>query len=63
MVPLPARIRPARDWVMAAGPPRGRSARTPAAVLTMGTDLAAADGFLVEQGRCELFVLGGWNPS
>ena len=48
---------------MAAGSPRGRSARTPAAVLTMGTDLAAADGFLVEQGGCELLVLGGWNPS
>jgi hypothetical protein len=48
---------------MAAGSPRGRSARVVAAVLTMGTDLAAADGFLVEQGRCELLVLGAWNPS
>jgi hypothetical protein len=63
MVPLscPDPARP--GLIMAAGSPRGCSARTPAAVLTMGTDLAAADGFLVEQGGCELPVLGGWNPS
>jgi hypothetical protein len=48
---------------MAAGSPRGRQRTDAGRCTDDGTDLVAADGFLVEQGGGELLVLGDWNPS
>jgi len=63
MIPLPCPDPARPGLIMAAGSPRGRQRPDAGRCTDDGTNLVAADGFLVEQGGGELLVLGGWNPS